>query len=64
MTKKTRNWLIALSILAFPFVLFLSFLIFLEEPLPPVAPLPNPNGYLKAIPQDPASGTNMVYSPR
>lgn len=45
MTKKTRNWLIALSILAFPFVLFLGCLIFMEEPLPPVAPLPNPNGY-------------------
>jgi hypothetical protein len=45
MTKKTRNWLIALSILAFPFVLFFGFLIFMEEPLPPVAPLPNPNGY-------------------
>jgi hypothetical protein len=45
MTKKTRNWLIALSILAFPFVLFFGCLIFMEEPLPPVAPLPNPNGY-------------------
>jgi hypothetical protein len=45
MTKKTRNWLIVLSILAFPFVLFLGCLIFMEEPLPPLAPLPNPNGY-------------------
>ena len=45
MTKKTRNWLIALAILAFPFVLFFGCLIFMEEPLPPVAPLPNPNGY-------------------
>lgn len=45
MTKKTRNWLLAISIVAFPFVLFLGFLIFLEEPLPPLAPLPNPNGY-------------------
>jgi hypothetical protein len=45
MTKKTRNWLIALSILVFPFVLFFGFLLFMEEPLPPVAPLPNPNGY-------------------
>ena len=45
MTKKTRNWLIALSILAFPFVLFFGFLVFMEEPLPPLAPLPNPNGY-------------------
>ena len=45
MTKKTRNWLIALFILAFPFVLFFGFLIFMEEPPPPLAPLPNPNGY-------------------
>jgi hypothetical protein len=46
MTKKTRNWLIAIFILVFPFVLFLSSLVFMEtEPLPPVAPLPNPNGY-------------------
>jgi hypothetical protein len=45
MTKKTRNWLLALCILAFPFVLFLGFLIFMEEPLPPVTTLPNPNGY-------------------
>jgi hypothetical protein len=45
MTKKTRNWLIALSILTFPFVLFFGFLIFMEEPLSPLAPLPNPNGY-------------------
>ncbi len=45
MTKKNRNWLIALSILAFPFVLFVGCLIFMEEPLPPLAPLPNPNGY-------------------
>jgi hypothetical protein len=45
MKKKTRNWLIALFIVAFPFALFVGFLIFMEEPLPPVAPLPNPNGY-------------------
>jgi hypothetical protein len=45
MTKKTRNWLIALCILAFPFILFFGCLIFMEEPLPPLAPLPNPNGY-------------------
>jgi hypothetical protein len=45
MTKKTRNWLLALSILVFPFVLFFGFLVFMEEPVPPVAPLPNPNGY-------------------
>jgi hypothetical protein len=45
MTKKTRNWLLALFILALPFVLFFGFLAFMEEPLPPAAPLPNPNGY-------------------
>lgn len=45
MTKKTRNWLAALSILAFPFALFFGCLVFMEEPLPPLASLPNPNGY-------------------
>jgi len=46
MTRKTRNWLIALVILAFPFVLFFGCLLFMDlEPLPPVAPLPIPNGY-------------------
>lgn len=45
MTTKTRNWLITMFIVAFPFGLFLGFLIFMEEPLPPLAPLPNPNGY-------------------
>jgi hypothetical protein len=46
MTIKTRNWLITLSILASPFLLFLGLLLFwTAEPLPPVAPLPNPNGY-------------------
>jgi len=46
MTSKTRNWLITLLILASPFLFFLGLLIFWNaEPLPPVAPLPNPNGY-------------------
>jgi hypothetical protein len=45
MTKKTRNWLAALCILVFPFILFFGCLICMEEPLPPPAPLPNPNGY-------------------
>jgi hypothetical protein len=45
MTKKTRNWLIVLAIMAFPFVLFLGFLVFMEGPVPPLTPLPNPNGY-------------------
>jgi len=45
MTKKTRSRPFTLFILAFPFILFLGFLFFLEEPLPPLAPLPNPNAY-------------------
>ncbi len=46
MKTKTRNWLIAIFILVCPFILFLGCLIFMaEEPLPPLAPLPNPNGY-------------------
>ena len=45
MTKKTRNWLLALFIVAFPFVLFFGFLILMEEPSAPLAPLPKPNGY-------------------
>src|SRR5208283_4854985 len=46
MTTKNRNWLITLFILASPFLFFLGLLLFwTAEPLPPVAPLPNPNGY-------------------
>ena len=45
MTEKTRNWLLVLFIVAFPFVLFCGFLILMEEPIPPLAHLPNPNGY-------------------
>ena len=46
MTTKNRNWLIALLILASPFLFFLGLLLFWDaEPLPPLAPLPNPNGY-------------------
>jgi hypothetical protein len=46
MTTKARNWLIAIFILACPFVLFLGFLVFMgTKPLPPPAPMPNPNGY-------------------
>ena len=45
MTKKNRNWLLALFILVFPFVLFFGCLVFMQEPLPPLAPLPSPNGY-------------------
>ena len=46
MKTKTRNWLIALFILACPFVLFLVCLIFMaSELLPPLPPIPNPNAY-------------------
>jgi hypothetical protein len=46
MTVRTRNRLIALSIIAAPFVFFLGLLLFWDaEPLPPIPPLPNPNGY-------------------
>lgn len=46
MTVRIRNQLIALSILAAPFVFLICLLLFWDaEPLPPVPPLPNPNGY-------------------
>jgi hypothetical protein len=46
MTVRTRNRLITFSILAGPFIFFVSLLLFWDaEPLPPVPPLPNPNGY-------------------
>jgi hypothetical protein len=47
MTKKTRNWLIVLlSIPAVVVIAVIGLLIFLElQPLPPIQPLPNPNGY-------------------
>jgi len=52
MTKKNRNGLITLVILASPFLIFLGFLLFWDtEPLPPV-------------PQGPVTGTNTVHSPR
>ncbi|MGH7994098.1 MAG: hypothetical protein ACREDQ_11315, partial [Limisphaerales bacterium] len=46
MTVRTRNRLIALSIIAAPFVFLICLLLFWDaEPLPPVPQLPNPNGY-------------------
>jgi hypothetical protein len=46
MTTKTRNRLIVLFILAFPFVVLFGFLISqVASPLPPIQLLPNPNGY-------------------
>jgi hypothetical protein len=47
MTSKARNWLLAIFIVLFPFTLFCLFLFtgLVEGPLPPLAPVPNPNGY-------------------
>ena len=46
MTRRTRNWLITLLILTSPFLFFLGLVFFwTAEPLQPLAPLPNPNGY-------------------
>jgi hypothetical protein len=46
MTTKTRNRLIVLFIFGFPFMVLLGFLVSqLVGPLPPIQPLPNPNGY-------------------
>jgi hypothetical protein len=47
MTKKTRNWFLAICIVALPVLIFSGFLIYylLTPPLPPIQPLPNPNGY-------------------
>jgi hypothetical protein len=64
MTTKTRNRLLALFILVFPFVVLLGFLISNFDNLPPVQPVPKSNGHQNTIPQGPGTGTNMVYSPR
>jgi hypothetical protein len=46
MTIKTRSRLIVLFILVFPFVALFGFLASqVIRPLPPIQPLPNPNGY-------------------
>jgi len=46
MTVRTRNRLITFSILAGPFIFFVCLMLFWDaEPLPPVWPLPHPNGY-------------------
>jgi len=46
MTTKTRNWLIAVFIVVFPFVLFSVFFFSRLAEVPPTPPaLPNPNGY-------------------
>jgi hypothetical protein len=59
MTKQTRNWLIVIFIVAFPLVLFLSFLIFMEAE--PNKSKPNEPG--KADLPDPSAGTNVVHAP-
>jgi hypothetical protein len=46
MTIRARNRLIAFSIFAAPFVFLLCLILFWNgEPLPPLPPIPNPNGY-------------------
>jgi hypothetical protein len=45
MAKKTRNWLLALGIIALPFLIFLGFLASDFFAPPPLPSLPNPNGY-------------------
>jgi hypothetical protein len=59
MKKKARNWMIAILILAFPFVLFFGCLVFMEEPMKSESNQPQ-----KTVPQDSVTRTNMVYSPR
>ncbi len=65
MTGKTRNRLTALFILAFPFAVFLAFLIHeLNSPRPSARPRPLPNGPIavtNAVPPAPSAGTNLDY---
>ena len=50
MTVRTRSRLITFSILAGPFIFLFCLLLFWDaEPLPPVPPLPNPNGYEELV---------------
>ena len=66
MTVKTRNRLVALFILAFPFAVFVGFLIHeLNSPPPPVQSLPQPNGHneaTNAAPPAPSAGTSVDSS--
>lgn len=60
MTIRTRNRLIAFSIMAAPFIFLLCLVLFWNAgPLPPVPPLPNPNGYDDLVKAANALGTNM-----
>ena len=60
MTKKTQNWLIVLlSIPAAVVIAIVGLLIFLElQPLPPIQPLPNPNGYDDLVKAGEMASTN------
>jgi hypothetical protein len=66
MTGKTRNWLAALLILAFPFLVFLAFLIYELNRAPPTdKSLPGANSRndsTNAVPPIPAAGTNLTYT--
>ena len=47
MTKKTRNWLMVLLSIPVAVILAVTGLLIFDavRPLPPIRPLPNPNGY-------------------
>jgi hypothetical protein len=52
--QKTRQLIIALAARAYE----------LEKGKPPAGTADLVPEYLKAVPQDPVTGTNMIYSPR
>lgn len=67
MTGKTRNWLATLCLLAFPFLVFLAFLIYeLNRPQPPARALPQTRGHddsTNAVPPAQSTGTNLTRTP-
>jgi hypothetical protein len=67
MTGKKRNWLAALFILAFPFLIFLGFLIYeLTGPRSAAGSPSRPTGLndaTNASPPVPAAGTNLIATP-
>ena len=67
MTVKTRNWLAALLILAFPFAVFLAFLIYdLNRPRPSVQSVSQSDqrtGATNTVLPAPFAVTNLVNGP-